>query len=461
MVRFNVGLDSGCIAARLALCLLMGLRLVSASLSESLQGGSTRHEDLNQHQIAPLLSKWDVDVLDSFRGASRKQDRSESANDGLRTSEQRRSLFSEEEVCGTDDHVKHKRESDNKHKPVAGDHAANSTSPSPPPSTFSEEQLDSSDNTSPSAPFSQSSPSNSSLPSATSMIPTSPLAGGILDSNGSLLPPPSSSNNAPLGASPSSSSSSSPPSGQDDPSSTPGALPNIDYGSSSTDNSSNNNSSSSQPQSAPSPAPANGTVSTTESQPSSSSSQRSKTIAAGVTVPIGVIALGLVALVILRKQRQRRNKMQQIDAADGNANEEKAAVSDTQPPPSASNGGVDATPAFQQGVSSNFGHSETRATPETSGGIERENPFQRRGSDEASEASRSTGASAQPASVAHFSNVATSEASPRLSISVPATPSAAASSASHTPQPARGKSLKRKPVPALLEPFDASQLPKP
>ncbi|CDR99753.1 hypothetical protein [Sporisorium scitamineum] len=155
--------------------------------------------------------------------------------------------------------------------------------------------------------------------------------------------------------------------------------------------------------------------------------------------------------------------MQHLDVADGNADEEKAAESATPRPPSTSAQIVDASPAIHHRGSSSIGHAEM-GMAEANSGDGGQNPFQRRESDEASNESRSTGTSAPTPSVPHLPlpNSVVSEASPSPStspsISIP-TSAAAASSTSHSPTPARGKSLKRKPVPALLEPFDASQLP--
>lgn len=445
MVRFKFGLDGECIAARLALCLLMGLRLVSASLSESLQrGSSSRHEDLNQQShIAPRATNWDMDVIDSFSAASRKEDGSESAM--------------REEPCEGGEYVRQKREFEERHKPsaeAAGDHAANS---SPPSSTSTFQELDSNDGTSSSPPNSQSGPSNNSTASLTPNNPASPLTGSNSDSNNVSISPSSSNNNITVGDSSSSSSSRTPP-GQDGPSSTtPGALPNIDYGNTNSNNNNNNNNpSSSQPPNVASPAPSDGTVSTESQQPSSdSSSQSGKAVAAGVTVPIGVIALGLAALVILRKQRQRRSRMQGLGGAGKDADEEKAAVpAAPHPPPSTSTPLVDAPPAVHEDESQSAGHQETPAVAVSDSVNEAQNPFSRRASDEASNASHSTIAHA--ASVPHLplpSSVGT-EFPLSQSISVPASPAAPTSPVARSPNVARGKSLKRKPVPALLEPLE-------
>ncbi|SPO25704.1 uncharacterized protein UTRI_03069 [Ustilago trichophora] len=464
MVKFRSWMESRCMAMQLALCLLIGLRLVSASLQQSTCGlrktstsASSQQDTSDQHRIAPPTSKWSVEMLGSLSHDSKAEHHRDStertSSDTMmvvrEASGTKRSLKSDTNPCRSEGRSEGREEGREKHRTSAEDHlspcppAIAADSVSDPGSThFSATSLKQTQ-------FESSNNVSSSSPSNPFSSPLSPSSDSLLGSSGSDSFPLDSSSSAGSGSSGSnalSSSSFSPssslsgsssistnsdsplvPSPTDPDPSTPmsSSLPDINYGTSK-DNSSS-------PNPTPNQSPTNSTLSNgnldspTDQAPPSQT--KTTAVVVGVTVPVGVIAMGLVALAVLHKQRQRRKKMQSVQSVEGARDEEM----------------VD-TPATQQTTLKLPLQDATSATPSQAAiRLEEETDAQpHEGSDQESNVSHTT-ASSQPvppapsSSYAHESRSGPTE-SPRSVGAI------------------RGNTLKRKPVPALLETFEPAKM---
>ncbi|SPO25511.1 uncharacterized protein UTRI_03069_B [Ustilago trichophora] len=455
MVKLRSWMESRCMAMQLALCLLIGLRLVSASLHQSTCGlrktttsSSSQQDASDQHRIASPTSKWSVEMLGSMSSDSKTEHRNsteKSSTDSIMAVREavgiKRSLKSDTDSCRSEGNAS-RRTSAEDHLPpcppaIAGDFVSDPGSTHFFATSPKQTQSESSNNISSS---SLSIPPVS--PSSDSILSSLPSDSGSSAESGSSDPnalSTSSSNNL-LGSSLSSSTNSNSPlapspSDPDLPPPMSSSLPNINYGTSKNNTSSPNPTSD---QNSTSSTLSNGTLdSPTDQAPPSQT--KTTAVAVGVTVPVGVIALGLVALIVLHKQRQRRKKMQSVQSVQGARDEEMAD-----------------TPATQQTTlklpvqdAIPIDAPTTSATPsQVAATLQEEQdaqPFEE--SDQESNVSHTTALS-QPIPPAPSSSQAhESRSSPTQS---PRSIGAA-----------RGNTLKRKPVPALLETFEPAKMGQP
>lgn len=264
MVRLRCQLDGGCMAMRLALCLWTGLGLVSASLCGS-SSCPMRPRESGRNGVDP---------------------HADAANSASDVSSFKRKTVTDKQHNGTGQlAADFGGDQDTRWASNSDSQQSQSHVDSIPAATLSEpSSISSSDSNS----SSTSSIKTSDGTDATSAIPISPSTNDDSPATSGSGPPSSSS-----------SISIPSPSTSNTTLSSSATLPNIDLGSTSNDATSNPTNSTLPP-----------TRASTQSPESSGSSSRTKAIVAGTTVPVGIIALGLVALIILRKRRQRSRMLQ-------------------------------------------------------------------------------------------------------------------------------------------------------
>ncbi|CCF52985.1 hypothetical protein NDA14_007554 [Ustilago hordei] len=475
MVKFRSWTGHGCVPTQLLLCLLIGLRLVSSSVQGATSNlrlrftpsSQQQQETHEQHHIAPRTPKWTEAVFCDPEAQPRLQRRNgtlSTYSTSDKTDQQeapglRRSLSDKDDDCQPGTHREHKGGAcvGQPAKDYIEDHVTDTATPSG--NTIKEQAYGAYEGSSltSSAPDSGSSSDNDSNSNSPDFGPSSSISN---NSNNTSLATSASSNQDSTESSnlPSSTSQSPPP---PPPNRTPsnfnfgGNLNNGSRTESRNDNSAVNNSNSTL---------SDGNVNSQTNHPSSSNN-KTKAIAVGVTVPVGVLALGLIALVILHKQRQRQRRAEQGQTLSGGKDEE---MTDT-PATGINTPRIsvrEVVPIAALGEASNDGHTDPTAEHGAAAG---EHGAAAGEQDEAAEAG--TEVSSAPSHITELTHPATpmlagteivtpateskptpgSEASPQTGTSTPS------SQAGGSPG-MRGRSLKRKPVPALLETFDPTKL---
>ncbi|KAJ1588736.1 hypothetical protein NDA11_005428 [Ustilago hordei] len=482
MVKFRSWTGHGCVPTQLLLCLLIGLRLVSSSVQGATSNlrlrftpsSQQQQETHEQHHIAPRTPKWTEAVFCDPEAQPRLQRRNgtlSTYSTSDKTDQQeapglRRSLSDKDDDCQPGTHREHKGGAcvGQPAKDYIEDHVTDTATPSG--NTIKEQAYGAYEGSSltSSAPDSGSSSDNDSNSNSPDFGPSSSISN---NSNNTSLATSASSNQDSTESSnlPSSTSQSPPP---PPPNRTPsnfnfgGNLNNGSRTESRNDNSAVNNSNSTL---------SDGNVNSQTNHPSSSNN-KTKAIAVGVTVPVGVLALGLIALVILHKQRQRQRRAEQGQTLSGGKDEE---MTDT-PATGINTPRIsvrEVVPIAALGEASNDGHTDPTAEHGAAAGehgaAAGEHGAAAGEQDEAAEAG--TEVSSAPSHITELTHPATpmlagteivtpateskptpgSEASPQTGTSTPS------SQAGGSPG-MRGRSLKRKPVPALLETFDPTKL---
>lgn len=458
MVRVRSPLESGCVTMQLALCLRIGLPLVSASLFDSTCGlgqrvlRSSPQPTPDRDDITPLTPNWSATVIGTINPDLRAKPRnmtaiplSETRKDNKGSLGVKRSVSEARTDCLPSRNSTHQGGKAHQHActaEVAGDYLNEARIQPSSGTMLNEDHSPSSESSSKPTSTDSNPPSDSSNSlsdvASTSAVTDSDSGSGSTSLNSNALSSSVSNNGSPFGSLPASTSL------QDPPSSLRATLPKIDFGSSK-DNTpnptqdSNNNA-------GMSVSSGNATSPPVEAPPSQ---QRTKTVAVGVTVPIGVIALGLAALIVLHKQRQRRKKMQHLQSSRGKADEELADAARSPEDQTPTNPVGEAISAVTLAANSGHAHAEPRGGNRSV--QEEAEESEPTGSEGASHVSHSTVESPSAQRTA-----ATDPLASRPRVQVPAAADAGAEPARREPKPpsARSRSLRRKPVPVLLESFE-------
>lgn len=528
MVKFGTWLEGRCMAMQLAFCLLMGLRVVSASLQHSLTCGDFGRPLRSRSTVEDSLEQQHRAIVDAFgstfssgseaeqhiksdqqqsqsqsqkKKKKEKRRREQQKKGDWKSAQVRRSLSTQkQQECQAESNQEKSRGANLEAPPcseeVARDFVSDVKSSPPQNRAFRQESSPNNESSSPSSssyPSSMKSPSqevfnssdtsgnggSSSSASNTHSPPSNPFDNSHNGSAGDKdapSGPASTLSSARNGSTDATTSSSS------DSSSTPvgGSLPEIDFGRSKDDDTAGlSNQPSGDAQTDNSNAGVN--LPSNDGAPTDGRRRTTKAVAAavGVTVPVGVIALGLIALVVLHKQRQGRRGRKHNVAAE----EEEGGLTE----------GMDKTPEPRQGPSEHKDEAETTVgdgmkstnlvVEATSSQIPRETAIE-----VAEEESQAHGGSDRPSDVSHLttslsntetitaSATAPEPAATTTSTTITATGTgsseqtfvraeaagAGASDATHQSANAttagRGRSLKRKPVPALLETFEPATM---
>ena len=294
MVKFRM--ESGCMAMQLVLCLLLGLRLVSASLLQQSKAGSLFQLPFSHRPPPPASREWRLADQPPAK-AKHRGHRSAKKDSAAGAGVIKRSLRGENVVC-----EKGNRKRDVDLAAACGSNVAGDFGHA---NAVKESMVNSPESVPPINDY-----------DVGSSYTQSEYTGGGGDGYNRAWSNRKAPHPAPYSgpdAAPSSSSSSS------DAAAPPiASLPDTDPGVPTDPTPNTNTNTSPDPNQDPTPS-SNSTAPAPSTQPSSvpapNTRQRTVAIAAGVTVP--VVALGLVALLLLHKQRRRRKEMQQARLLGG------------------------------------------------------------------------------------------------------------------------------------------------